>query len=70
MSGMIKALIKTTLLIVLVVVLAQAVPFVERHEIFFIIMALAIGLFGLIARMLLVFGVLIAVVGAYFLHLL
>ncbi|OGC87521.1 hypothetical protein A3D70_00210 [Candidatus Adlerbacteria bacterium RIFCSPHIGHO2_02_FULL_54_18] len=66
---MIKSVIKTLLLVVTVLLLAQFVPLVAQYQTILIIAALAYGLFGFITRSLLILFIIAAAVAAYFLHL-
>ena len=64
---MIKALVRTVLLVVFVLVLAQFVPFVAQHEYALVAVAVALGLIGVITRVLVIM-LLIAAVALFFFH--
>ena len=51
---MFKALIRTALLVVAILVLSRFVPFVADHEAALLVAAVALGLFGIIARVLMI----------------
>jgi hypothetical protein len=51
---MIKALIRTVLLVAAVLVLSRFSPWVAAHETALLVAAVALGLFGIIARIFLV----------------
>ena len=59
---MIKALIRTVLLIAAVLVLAPLVPFVGQHEAAFLIAAAAVGLIGVIGRLFIALLVVVALI--------
>lgn len=48
---MIKALVRTVVLVAAVLLLSPVVPFVAQHEAAFLIAAVAIGLIGVIGRL-------------------
>ncbi len=60
---MIKAIIRTALLVAAVLLLAPYVPFVAEHQQGFLIAAVALGLIGIIGR---IFVLAIVVVAAVF----
>ncbi len=66
---MIKALLRTALLVAVILVVTIYVPALAPYRTVALILAAAYGLFGLIARALLVGLVVLAVGAAYFLNL-
>ena len=64
-----KALIKTILLIAGILLVTQYVPALMPYRTVALILAVAYGLFGFIARSLLILIVIAAAGAAYFLHL-
>ncbi len=66
---MIKALLRTALLVAVILVVTMYVPALAPYRTVALILAAAYGLFGLIARALLVGLVVLAVGAAYFLNL-
>ena len=66
---MIKALFRTALLVVAILVVTMYVPALMPYRTVALILAAAYGLFGLIARTLLIGLIVLAVGAAYFLNL-
>jgi hypothetical protein len=64
-----KAILRTVLLVAAIVLLTQYVPALMPYRTVALILALAYGLFGFVARSLLVLLVAGAVGVAYFMHL-
>jgi len=65
---MIKSLIRTAVLIVVILAAARLLPAFAPYQNIALILAVAYGFFGFIARSLLILLVVAALVGAYFLH--
>lgn len=63
---MIKALIRTVLLVVVIVVAAQFVPALAPYETLLVVLALVTGLFGIIARSMVLLLLIAAALAAYF----
>ena len=66
---MIKALIRTAVLVAVILVAVSLIPALSPYQNIALILAVAYGLFGFIARSLLVLLVVGAVAAVYFLHL-
>jgi hypothetical protein len=64
-----KALLRTVFLVVAIWLITQYVPALMPYRALALILALAWGLFGFIARSLLIILVVAAALAAYFLHL-
>lgn len=64
-----KALFRTILLVAAILILTQYVPALLPYRTVALILAVAYGLFGFIARSFLIVLVLAAIGAAYFLHL-
>ena len=63
---MIKALIRSALLVAAILVVSRFVPWVAEHEVALLIAAVALGLFGIIARIIIILLLIGAVV--FFFH--
>ena len=62
MESVVKAIIRTVLLVAAILVLSQFIPLLAAHEGAALVAAVALGLFGVIARIFLALLLIVAVV--------